>query len=349
MTALILFLIGALVISFMCSLLEAVLMSTPMSFINAEVSQGRRGATILQQFKEHIDRPISAILALNTIANTIGAAGVGVQATHLWGEAWLGISSGTLTLLILVFSEIIPKTLGANYWRKLSFPCARIIRGLIFVMYPFVLMLEAIARFITPKQVTQSVSREEVSAMVSVALKEGVFKSQEDKIIQNTIKLSAIPAEKIMTPGVVVERVPEQMTVKEFLADCPLTFSRIPVYEEDKDFITGYVLKSTILEKLAEDKFQTTLGELKRHIISFNENDSVFNIWDKMLAKKEHISMIVDDYGCFRGLVSLEDVIETMIGEEIVDEADTTPDLQELAREKYREMKTESEKEEGNS
>lgn len=346
MTALFLFLFGALIISFMCSILESVLLSTPMSYVTMREQEGSKGAKLLKEYKSHIDKPISGILSLNTIANTIGAAGVGATAVHLWGETYLGVASGTLTLLILVFSEIIPKTIGASYWRKIAIPCAKIIRVLVWIMYPLVLLAEGLTRMLTPKEAQKSVSREEVSAMVSVALEEGVFKTQEDKIIQNTIKLSNIPAEQIMTPGVVVERVPESMTVKEFLRDCPLTFSRIPVYETDRDFITGFVLKSEILEKLAEDKFDTHLGDLRRHIISFTEEDSVFNIWDKMLAKKEHISMIVDDYGCFRGLVTMEDVIETMIGEEIVDEADTTPDLQELAREKYRERMSEEESEE---
>ncbi|MCG2650178.1 HlyC/CorC family transporter [Alloprevotella tannerae] len=337
MGLLIFYLLLALVVSFLCSIMEATLLSTPFSFITMKEEEGSKAAKHLRKFKQDIDRPISAILTLNTVSNTAGAAGVGKQAALVLGEEWFGWVSAGLTLLILVFSEIIPKTLGANHWRRLVIPMTPVYRALVFLTFPFVLMAEFITRFISPGQNATSVSREEVSAMVTAGTEEGVFKQKEDRMIQNMLKLSKVTAREIMTPSSVVEIADESMTVTEFRQhERYQTFSRIPVYKDDKDdYITGYVLRQTILEKLSEDKFSMRLSELVRPILSFQETESVSTIWERLLEKKEHISVIIDEYGCLRGIVTMEDVIETMLGTEIVDEKDTVTDMQAYAREQW--------------
>ncbi len=333
------YLIGAISISFLCSVVEAVLLSTPMSFITMKESEGSANAALLKKFKANIDRPIAAILSLNTIAHTVGAAGVGAEAVKIFGEESFGIISAILTLLILVLSEIIPKTIGASHWRRIALPVAVVIRVMIVITYPLVWLSEYITRIFASRESRVSVSREEVSAMVDVASEEGVLRTQESKIIQNAFKLTSISAEDIMTPNLVVVSVPDTMTVKEFFSSVELTYSRIPVYHDNKDYIIGYVLKMTVLELLAKDSFDTCMSEIMRPILSFDEDEKVFGIWREMLGKKEHISVICDKYGCLRGVVTIEDVIETMLGEEIVDEVDTNVDLQKVALDKFKAMR----------
>lgn len=336
------YLIGALALSFLCSVLEAVLLSTPMSFITMKENEGAKSAPRLKKYKSNIDKPIAAILSLNTIAHTIGAAGVGAEAVKVFGEASFGIISAILTLLILVLSEIIPKTIGASYWRRLALPSTSVIHALVLITYPLVWLSEYITRIFSSNEEAVSVSREEVSAMVAVASEEGVLENKESRIIQNTIKLTNVRAEEVMTPNLVVVRVPESMTVKEFFDHGELRFSRIPVYDDDKDYVTGYVLKSAILEALVKDDFNRRLSEIRRPILTFGEDDNLLDIWERLLEKKEHISIVCDRYGCLRGIVTMEDIIETMLGEEIVDEADTDADLQQVALEKYRSMRSAS-------
>lgn len=334
MGLIILYFLGALSLSFLCSVLEAVLLSTPMSFISMKENQGSQTATLMKQYKNNVDRPVGAILSLNTIAHTIGSAGVGAESIKLFGEEYFGIISAVLTLLILVLSEIIPKTIGASYWRSLAMPSTKIIRILIFITYPLVLLSELITKVFTPKGNQVSMSREEVSAMVDVGTTEGVFRESESKIIKSCIHLSGVKAKDVMTPFIVVETASQHLTLKEFYDKKEWNFSRIPVYDEVKEYITGYVLKDAVLKGLSEDKFQTKLSDLIRPILSFHEDESLYQIWEKMLEKREHISIIVDEYGCLRGVVSMEDVIETMTGVEIVDEDDVAVDMQALAKEK---------------
>lgn len=340
------YLIGALAISFLCSILEAVLMSTPMSFITMKEDQGIKTAILMKEYKSNIDQPIAAILSLNTIAHTIGAAGVGAEAVKIWGQESFGIISAILTLLILVLSEIIPKTIGSTYWRTLAMFSTKTIRCLVIITWPLVKLLELITRWISPKVQPLTVSREEVSAMVTVGMEEGVFEAEENKMIQSFIKIVNVTAKEIMTPNLVVEAAQQDSTLREFYNNRKeWDYSRIPIYNDNRDYITGYVLRATVLERLAEDKFNITLKEIKRPILTFLENESVSNIWEKMLEKKEHISVITDEYGCMRGLVTMEDVIETMLGVEIVDENDDTADLQVLAREKWQRLR----KQQGNA
>lgn len=338
------YLLGALGVSFLCSVLEAVLLSTPMSFITAKEQEGRKSASVFKELKNNVDRPVGAILSLNTIAHTIGSAGVGAEVTRIWGDQWFGIASVILTLLILIFSEIIPKTIGASYWRSLAMPSAGVIKVLIYITYPFVILSELITKLFSSKEQKNNavtVSREEVSAMVDMGTDEGVFKESESRIIKSCLKLSNVKAKEIMTPKIVLEMADESMSLKEFYDANDWRFSRIPIYNDDKDNVTGYVLKDIILEELSEDQFDIKLSEMKRPILTFSEDESVFTIWEKMLGMREHISIIVDEFGGLRGVVTMEDVLETMIGVEIVDEQDTTTDMQELAREVYQQRQTE--------
>lgn len=338
MGLILLYFLGALSLSFLCSVLEAVLLSTPMSYISMKENQGSKTATLMKQYKNNVDRPVGAILSLNTIAHTIGSAGVGAESIKIFGEQYFGLISAILTLLILVLSEIIPKTIGASHWRSLAMPSARIIRVLILITYPLVLLSELITKVFTPRGNQASMSREEVSAMVDVGTTEGIFRESESKLIKSCIALSGVKARQIMTPSIVVESACQDLTVKDFQAKQSWSFSRIPVYAGDKDYITGYVLKDAVLKLLSEDQFHVKLSDLKRPILTFREEESVFQIWEKMLEKREHISVIIDEYGGLRGLVTMEDIIETMTGVEIVDEDDVAVDMQALAKEKSRLM-----------
>ena len=325
----------SIALSALCSMLEATLLSTPLSYITGLEEQGVKGAARLKKLKQNTDRPISAILCLNTIANTVGASIVGSLVYEVYGDALVGAFSTVFTLAILFFSEIIPKTIGTSYWRKLAIPASSIISGMIFITYPLVWILEKFTKLISSRSEQVSVSREDISAMVSVATEEEEIEKEEEKMIQNILKLDEVTAHEIMTPSVVVEMVPGSMTIREFY-ESENTHSRILIYDEDNDeYVTGYVLRQEVLEKMAEDKFNTTLEEIIRPIMTFGEEESVSDIWEKLLEKKEHISAILDEYGSLRGIVTMEDVIETMLGHEIVDEKDEVVDMQEYAKEQW--------------
>lgn len=345
----------SLVISALCSVLEATILSTPLSYITTLEAQKTPGWQRLKKYKTNIDRPISAILIVNTIANTVGASLVGSQAANYAAvtfsatheiSLFIGAVSGVFTFMILVFSEIVPKTIGSTYWRQLAVPASSIIHGMVFIFYPVVLMLERLTGRISDSSSQVSVSRDEVAAMVTVGAQEGVLEKKENRMIQHLLKLDSITAHEIMTPSVVVTMAPEEMTLREFYQDDEFkNRSRIPVYKDDEsDYITGYVLRQTILECLAEDKFDMKLGEIARPILSFSEDEEVDDIWEKLLEKKEHISIIIDEYGCLRGIVTMEDVIETMLGYEIVDEKDEVVDMQELAKAQWKQMKKQQHK-----
>lgn len=340
------YLLLALSVSFLCSVLEAVLMSTPVSFIAMKEQEGAKNASKMMNLKKDIDRPISAILCINTIAHTVGSAGVGAEATKVFGDEWFGVVSAVLTLLILVLSEIIPKTIGSYYWRQLAMSSVPFIRVMIIVTYPLVWLSEFITKLVAADKQPLSVSREEVTAMVTVGTEEGVFESQEKDIIQNLFKLDNITVGEIMTPRTVVVAAQENTTLKDFYAEEEhRTYSRIPIYGESTDFITGVVLKQTVLENLAEDKFDMELKEIRRPILSYDEETPVGDVWEEMLKGKEHIAQVRNEYGLFLGVVTMEDIIETIIGQEIVDEKDTVADLQEYAREKWKEQNEQLEQE----
>ena len=325
----------AIAMSALCSTLEATLLSTPLSYVTGLEEKGVRGAKRLKKHKQNSDRPISAILCVNTIANTVGASIVGSLVYEVYGDALVGIFSTVFTLMILIFAEIIPKTVGACYWRSLAIPASMIIDTMIFVTFPLVWILEKMQRMISSRSTQVSVSREDISAMVSVATEEEVIEKEEKKMIQNLLKLDEVTAHEIMTPSAVVEMAEADMTVREFYQS-DNTHSRILVYDPENDeYVMGYVLRQTVLEKMAEDSFDLRLEEITRPIMTFSETDSVSDIWEKLIEKKEQISVIIDEYGSMRGIVTMEDVIETMLGQEIVDETDEVVDMQEYAKEQW--------------
>lgn len=337
MTLLFVYLFSALIISFLCSIWEAVLMSTPLSFVNMREEEGYKPAKRFKDYKTNNARPIAAILSLNTITHTVGAAGVGAQATEVFGSQWFGLVSIITTILILVFSEIIPKTIGTNYWRKLMGFTANSLRVIIPVLFPIVWLVEKLSHsLVTNDEEETAVSREEVAAMADMAEDEEVIDEDENKIIQNVIKLDDVKAEDVMTPTTVAAIAPEQMTLKEFYLDKAYShFSRIPVYSDSDEYITGYVLRSEALELLTEDKFTMTLGDIRRDITMYGEKMAVSEIWDNMLANKIHIACVIDEYGSFQGILTLEDIIETIVGLEIMDERDDVADMRQLALDRW--------------
>lgn len=336
MALLLTYLFTALIISFLCSIMEAVLLSTPLSYLKAQMEKGNASARLLWHQKQDIDRPLSAILSLNTIAHTVGAAGVGAQAAVVFGDAYFALVSAILTILILVLTEIIPKTLGANYARQLSAPVARLIRVMIIVTYPLVYVSAILTRLLSGKKAVFSTSREEISALASIGTEEGLFADKENKIIQNLMKLKTIKVAEIMTPRTVVAVANEEMSLAEFLKNKDfLHFSRIPIYKHNLENITGYIFRETVFENLAEDKFQMKLKDIKREIIAFPNIKNVFVAWEELLIKKEQISLIIDEYGGLDGIVTLEDIIETLLGFEIMDEKDKVEDMQQYAMERW--------------
>jgi len=330
----------ALFVSFLCSIMESVLLSTPLSFLMVKEDKGKKSAGTFIKLKNNIDRPLAAILSLNTIAHTIGAAGVGAQATKLFGDLYFGIASAILTLLILVFSEIIPKTIGAQYWRGLALPSGTIIKTMIVITYPLVILSGYITQLFSRGSRSISVSREEVSAMAAIGTEEGVFQEKENKVIQNLIRLRTVRVTDVMTPRVVVAVADENMSLQEFLLNKEfLYYSRIPIYSENKENITGYVFRQTAFEKLAENKKNLRLRDICREIVIVPEFQNLLNLWEVLLEKKAHIALVVDEYGGMDGIVTMEDIIETVLGIEIVDERDRIVDMQQYARERWKERK----------
>jgi CBS domain containing-hemolysin-like protein len=337
MTLLLIYLGIALFTSFLCSIIEAVLLSTPISFLKAKAENGDEDAQDLIKYKEDIDRPLSAILSLNTVAHTVGAAGVGAQATIVFGQAYFGIVSAVLTLLILVLTEIIPKTLGANFSRELTGIAAKVIKVMIIVTYPLVIISSVLTKLLSRKEKELTTSREEISALASIGLEEGIFGDKENKIIQNLIKLKSIMISEIMTPRIVVVLANEEMTLQEFLKNKDfLHFSRIPIYAGNRDNVTGYVFRELVFEKLAEDQFDLKLKDIKRKIVTFPETTTLFTAWEELLNAKEQISLVSDPYGGMDGIATIEDIIETLLGFEIVDEKDRVEDMQQYAMERWK-------------
>ena len=339
MTLLIIYLLLTMAVSFLCSLLESVLMSTPISYITMREDEGDANAARFMKFKTEPERPLSAILALNTIANTLGAAAVGHQATQLTGDYWFGIISALMTILILVFSEIVPKTIGTSHYKDLLW-LSGIMKFLTVILFPLVWLIEKLRKSISDGEPDTGISREEVSAMANIGEEEGVIDNSENKVIQNIIKLDDIKAYDVMTPRVVAAVAPESMTLKQFYKQEELSHnSRIPVYSESPEFITGYVMRYDVLENLAEDKFDMRLRSIKRKIAAFHEETTVSDIWEALLKSKDQIAVIIDDYGCFQGIITLEDIMETILGMEIIDENDTVTDMQQYARERWMKRK----------
>lgn len=338
MLALFAYLFLALFVSFLCSIMEAVLLSTPQSFLIVKHENGNVWAKKFNELKNNIDKPLSAILSLNTVAHTVGAAGVGAQAVKVFGETSFGIVSAILTILILILTEIIPKTIGARFWRSLARISSYIIKGMIFITYPLVVISVVITKVISKNRPEQTTSREEIAALASIGTDEGVFSDKEHKIIQNLLRLKNVKATEIMTPRVVVAVADEKLSLEDFLKNKDyLRFSRIPIYSENDENITGYVFRQKVFEKLAEDQHELKLKDIKRNIVIVPNSMVLYTLWEKLIEKKEHIALIVDEYGGLDGIVTMEDIIETLLGLEIIDEKDTISDMQKFARERWKE------------
>lgn len=338
MTLLLIYLFVAIFTSFLCSVMEAVLLSSTVSYLKSKVESGDKGSETMLKLKENLDKPLSAILSLNTVSHTVGAAGVGAEAIIIFGEASFGIVSAILTILILVLTEIIPKTLGANYSKELVSISSKIITGMIVITYPLVWVSSILTRLLSRSKAELTTSRAEISALASIGTQEGIFVDKENKIIQNLIKLKSLKIKEIMTPRIVVVTANEDMPLEEFLKNKEfLHFSRIPIFHQNKDNITGYIFRELVFEKLAEDQFNLKLKDIRRDIIHFPENITLFDAWEEMLLKKNHISLIIDEYGGMAGITTLEDIIESLLGFEIVDEKDRVENMQQYAMKRWQE------------
>jgi CBS domain containing-hemolysin-like protein len=336
MGLLLLYVALAIGVSFLCSLMEAVLLSVTPSYVAALEREGSAVGERIHQFKENVDRPLAAILSLNTIAHTVGAAGVGAQAAIVFGEAYTGVVAGVLTLLILVLSEIIPKTLGAVYWRTLTPSIVRMLTATIILMWPLVKLSQGITRLMSQDEDEAAFSREEFTAMAELGEEEGVFEEKESRILRNLFRFNSLRVKDVMTPRTVIFQMPERQTIGDVVEEHDeFRFSRIPVYDDDPDDITGYVLKDEMLLRAAQEEFDVSLSEISRDILVVHETLPLPDLLERLLDRLEHIALVVDEYGGVAGVVTMEDVVETLLGLEIVDEADSVEDMQALARKQW--------------
>jgi CBS domain containing-hemolysin-like protein len=338
MTALLLYFSLAMTVSFLCSLLEAVILSISHSHIQTLVQENHRVGRVLQRLKDQIDRPLAAILTLNTVAHTVGAAGVGAEVAKLARlrgrpvETWVGVASAILTLCILFFTEIVPKTLGAVHWKRLAPAAAWLIQGLAVVLFPIVTLLEIAARVLTPRGQQVRFTREELMAAAEISKKEGSLGPQESRIIHNLLNLQNIRAKEILTPRSVILAWPRDATVGEIVRDySPIRFSRILLYGKDLDDIAGLVHRYKVLETFAQDRPRKVLTELAIPVHAVPETKSVAGILDEFIQRREHLFLVVDEYGGTVGLVTLEDAVETLLGAEIMDEFDSVEDMRKFA------------------
>jgi len=323
----------ALGVSFFCSIAEAVLLSVNLPYVTLLESQNKPSGKLLHQLKNDLNSPLAAILTLNTIAHTIGAAGAGAQAALVFGNQFVGIISAILTFLILVFSEIIPKTLGAHYWRQLAPVTAYALRILIWVLYPFVIMTKILTRSLTEGPTLRGINRDELRAMAEMGGREGVLAFKESVIMQNLLLLKDTPAKAAMTPRTVVFSLPETLTVSEFHQRYEAQpFSRIPIYRDDIENVTGFVLRSDLLLAQASGQSELPVSRYSRDIKKIFESIDLSQVFDRFLKQRVHIMLVVDEYGGMSGILTLEDVLETLLGLEIVDEFDANEDMQVLAR-----------------
>ena len=339
MTLLFLYLAVAIGVSFLCSILEAVLLSITPSFTERMQSDKPvRGAKIAQ-LRENLDESLASILILNTFAHTMGAAGVGSQALQVFGKEWETLIAVVLTLAILYFSEIIPKTLGAVFWRKLAIPAAYTISFLVKLVWVSTRLTKLFG-----SGEGNEITREEIIALASLGHKDGNLIAQENEYLSNLLSLREITTEKILTPRSVVHMLPEQTTVREAL-DAPQTraFTRIPVFGENFDDITGKVIRADLYEAERQGKGDNPIKSVMKPLVKVSEKLPVQSLLDTFIKQRAHLFLVTDEFGQTTGVVSLEDAIETLLGREIVDETDTVEDMQDFARsinrERLREQK----------
>jgi CBS domain containing-hemolysin-like protein len=337
MGLLLLYLTVALVFSFLCSLLEASLLSITPSHANIVGKENPSLGKDLQHFKDNIDRPLAAILTLNTFAHTIGAAGVGAQAQLLWGEEALTVVSVVLTIVILILTEIIPKTLGANYWRQLTPFTVRTLKVMIYSpLYPIILFSQFITKRLKQDKGKSVLSRADFTAMAEIGTREGILHQDESRVINNVLRFNVVQASHVMTPRPVIRAAPERQTIRAFYDSATnMRFSRIPVFDTSIDHITGYVLKDQVLQRIIENEGGLPLADIRRPILAVHPATPVPELFTRLMDKKEHIALVVDEYGGTAGVVTMEDIIETLLGLEITDEFDAVEDLQKWARENW--------------
>lgn len=334
---LITYILLALVFSFLCSVAEAVLLSITPSYIAGLQDKNCKLAALLKQLKQdNVDQSLAAILTLNTVAHTVGAIGSGSKATVVFGSAWFGLFSAVMTLMILFLSEIIPKTIGAVYWRTLAGLTARFVRTLIWVLYPLIWLSEALTRLIARGKAVHVFSREEFVAMAGIGESAGKIDPRESRIIRNLFRLSSLTVSDIMTPRTVISSLPQDITVTEALDAKPaVTFSRLPLYEKDLDHVTGFILRDDLLHSKALDGGDFKLQTLRRDIKTVSDTMPLSDLLEFLLDQRQQIALVIDEYGGTNGLVTIEDVVETLLGMEIVDEMDRVEDMRALARRQW--------------
>ncbi|MGD9733475.1 MAG: CNNM domain-containing protein [Desulfamplus sp.] len=334
---LIIYVLVALGVSFLCSVAEAVLLSITPSYIEEQKETKPKRAAILKRLKQdNVDRSLAAILTLNTIAHTAGAIGAGAKATVVFGDTWFGLFSAVMTLMILFLSEIVPKTIGAVYWSKLVRPTVAFVNMLIFTLYPIVWISEGLTRFISKGKTMHIFSRDEFIAMAKVIEQTGGLQDNEIRILQNLFKFGSLKVTDIMTPRIVASALSEDSTivsVSEYIAKTP--FSRLPTYKKSIDNITGFVLKDEVLLNNLNGKGEELVKSLRRDILVVPPSVSLTALLETFLKERHHIAVVVDEYGGTTGLVTLEDLVETLMGIEIMDEMDTVVDMRALARKKW--------------
>lgn len=330
----------ALGVSFLCSLLESVLLSLSHSYVQLLLSTGRRAGRILERMKRNPDRYLSSVLTLNTMAHTFGSAGAGAQAQRLWGDEAVSLFSALFTLLVLLFTEIWPKTIGVLYWKRLAPGMAYLLLALERLLYPVVWFMHGLIRRLMPRREWEAntVTREELHVLAEIGKREGVLQESEQRIIANLLSLRFIRVEDIMTPRTVVFALPANWTVREVFAHyAVLPYARIPVYEGQLDRVLGIVLRNDLQLAAARDELDRPVRSFLRPVSAVYESATVAQALEAFLKRGEHLFLVVDEFGGLEGIVTLEDALETLIGFEIVDELDTVADLRELARQKSRE------------
>ncbi|MBT8139679.1 MAG: DUF21 domain-containing protein [Gammaproteobacteria bacterium] len=337
MTALVIYLTLALGVSFICSIAEAVLLSVSQPYVAMLEQRKTRGGKLLAELKADIESPLSAILSLNTIAHTVGAVGVGAQAAKLFGDQYVALISAVLTLLVLILSEIIPKTVGTYYWKHLAVYVAFFVKYLVITLSPLVWFSKKLTQAIANKPEADNFSREELSAMANIGEQEGHLSEKESKILTNLFKLKDTQVIDAMTPHSVVFSVPESMTVDEYFSLYrDKRFSRIPVYADNADNISGFVLRSDVLMAKAGGNGDQALANYKRKIYALLDKTSLLSAFELFLEKHANITYVVNEYGTIRGVITIEDILETLTGLEIVDEGDFAEDMQKVARQLWR-------------
>lgn len=327
----------ALGFSFLCSVAEAVLLSITPSYIESLRESNPKRADVLRRLRlEKVDQSLAAILTLNTIAHTVGAIVAGAQALVVFGSAWIGLFSAVMTALILFLSEIVPKTIGAVYWQAFVGMTARFVDILITVLYPLVWLSNGLTKLISRGKKEHVFSRDEFIAMAGIGERSGHLEEHESRIIRNIFRFGSVNITAVMTPRTVMSALQQDMNVSESLPFVVKTpFSRLPVYGEDLDDITGLVLKDEVLICMSHDHCEGTLESIKRQILSVPDSLSLSDILEFFLDKRQHLAIVLDEYGGTRGLVTLEDVVETLFGMEIMDEMDSVADMQALARQQW--------------